>query len=102
MDEMQKKVLRALGRHGLLSQTQLYRQFNRYRAKKKNDAIDKLLQRGMIKRELVRSSPKAKKPTRFFKIAPLGHEYLSQLKGRKGFDSAFEKLSSVSNAGTGR
>lgn len=79
MDEVQKNILRLLGKRGPLSRTQLCHLFCCYGAKIKNDAIDKLMQAGLIKQELIKLHPYAKKPACFMSLTHFGQDFLIKM-----------------------
>lgn len=78
MDILEKKILRCLERHGVLSQTGFYRYFHRYRAAKKNAAVNNLLKAGLICKEVRRLNINARKPTQLFALSAAGTKYLQE------------------------
>lgn len=78
MDAIEKKILSSLQRHGVLSHTGLYRYFHRYRAAKKNKAIDNLLKARLIKKEIKWLSITARKPTQLFALSADGVKFLQK------------------------
>lgn len=79
MDKMQEKILSLLARRGPLSHAQLYQSLSRYRAKIKNETIDKLMQAGLISQEMIKLSPKTKKPARFLSLTRFGHDFIIKM-----------------------
>lgn len=75
---MEFKILRALKRHGEMSQTELYRCFHRYRAQRKNIAVKNLLKTGFIVLEKKRLQPKARKHTHTFTLSETGIKFLAE------------------------
>ncbi len=76
MDAVQENILRLLGKRGPLSYTQLCRQLCCHRAKAKNDATEKLMHAGLVKQELIKLNPDAKKPDSFMSLTRFGQDFL--------------------------
>lgn len=74
METFERQILRSLQKHGVLSKTGLYRYFHRYRAYRKNLTVQKLVDQGLVHKEVKRSNEHARKPTELFRLTKLGEE----------------------------